>query len=157
MQGWGCSLHTLTCLLREGHVECFSDPLILLLPLPSREELLGHLMLQPQEPCCSRAMPISARSRSCSCSRSHVPFIHPTLSISQMQGKERGQPFPQPRNREKPRHKAEPFYRLQMRARSSYPRGLQLFPQLYVSCSAGRHSPCPAVCRKAHEAGRCSA
>lgn len=151
MQGSGCSLHTLTCLLREGHVECFSDPLILLLPLPSREELL-----QPQEGLL-QGLPISARSCSCSCSRSHVPFVRLTLSISQMEGKERGQPFPRPRNRARPRHKAEPFHRLQMRARSSYPRGLQLFPQLYVSCSAGRHSPCPAVCRKAREAGRCSA
>lgn len=49
MQGWGCSLHTLTCLLREGHVERCSAPRIPLLPLPSREELLGHLVLQPQE------------------------------------------------------------------------------------------------------------
>lgn len=26
MQGWGCSLHTLTCLLRKRHAERCSDP-----------------------------------------------------------------------------------------------------------------------------------
>lgn len=92
---------------------------------------------------------ITARSRSWSCSRRHVPSVRLALSISQMEGEGRASPSHGRRTERDPDTKLNHFIRSRCEQDAGTHGGpLQHFPQLYASCSAGCHSPRPAVCRQ---------